>query len=331
MGIGVSDVYEFEVLMGVIEKFAIPPAFVGVRFFPEETVESENATWEEIRYSRGVAQYVDKDAPAKPIDHTTRRIRTARTARVAEEAALPKSYLLYEREAGTFDRSIIERKVTREQRNLWNRILRRREASAWQVLFEHKFEPTYGGIAEPVVFDVAATHKPTVLTSWADPAADIISDIETWKEIIAKDGEEDPVLMVVPPIIMRYMIKNQSIRDLMGDALKDEIRNTGRIRRLLELDIEVYGKGYVPDGGSWTPYVPQDKVLICTTPGSFGQYLLGPELLTIGENDMRTVYGRWSYAKVTDNPTRIRLFAGEDHLPVLTRPDNLLTATVIPS
>ncbi len=329
MSLTLSDVYAFETMLAVFQKFATPPEFLGVRYFPEELIDGENAVWEEVRYNRGQGYYVDKDAPAKRVRPTSRKVKSATLARIAMEKALPQSYLLYERSPGSFDRSIIEEKVTREQRDLWNRVLRAREIAAWQVLFEHKFTASYEGTNIEVTFDVDATHKPVVAKSWADPTADIISDIETYKEVVSKDADEDPVLMVVPPVVMRYMIKNQSVRDLMGEELKDQIRLTGRIQRLLELDIEVYGKGYVPDGGVWTPYVPQNKILISTTPGSFGNFLLGPELLKLNDEDVRVVRGRWSYAKVVDNPTRIMLYAGEHHLPVIKQPDNLLTATVV--
>jgi hypothetical protein len=313
----------------MVRKFAGPTGFTLSRFFPERTVDSETITWDVKRYTRSSSVYVDKNAPSIQVPKQPLETKSSILARIALHDELDQIFLLYERTPGQFMANEMEQKLADAQFNLVRTIDIQREEAYAQILTTGKLNLTLqSGKVIDIDYNIPATHKVVTAKSWSDPTATIIDDVRTWKRLLGADSNETPTDVLCSEAVMGYLMKNNEVKSFIGDSMKDQVRETGYITRLLGLNFEVNESGREVNG-VFTRFIPDNVIIMTTQPGTFGRMYLGPELVKTGPDSFEKVLGRWSYAVVEHDPVRKILYVGEQHLPVLTSVDNILIATVI--
>jgi hypothetical protein len=173
-------------------------------------------------------------------------------------------------------------------------------------------------------YGIASSHKPAVTTSWAGSSADILADLTAWKKLIARDGGEVADTLFLTETVMGYLVENQKVRELLAYQGGRDLVESGRIPRLLGLDLVVYDAGYVPEGGNFTPFIPDDHVAM-TAGKDFWTLIEGASL------DVRAQGRPGKFAKSweEEDPSIRQILVEWAVLPVLKKPDNVVYAAVV--
>lgn len=323
-----TDLFDYKVMTEMVRKFAGPSGFMGAKYFPEREVDSETVVWDVVRYTRSGSVYVDKNAPSIPIAHQPVETKTSVLARIALHTELDQVFLLYERNPGEFMRNSLEQKVADKQFNLVRTVDYQREDAYWQLLTTGRLNiALQNGNQINIDYQLSPTHRAVAAVPWDDPAADILGNLRAWKRVVAADSGEVPTNVICSEAMMGYLMKNREVKSFIGESYKDQVRETGYISRLLGMNFEVNETGREVNG-VFQRFVPDNLLVMTTEPGSFGRMYMGPELIKTGPDSFEKVLGRWSYAVTEHDPVRKILYVGEQHLPVLTKVDNILIATV---
>lgn len=318
---GELSVLQHEVMTELVKKFPTPQ-FIGAQLFPEKSIISNTAEWDEIHQNRDIAKYTNPDSEANIVDRRGVIHKTATVGTIREKKNLAGSTMAWLRMPGTENVQYGEEAVRDELAELNNRIERRRELSRWQAMTGTltvdepgtKFTVDYG-------FD--ASHKPIVATTWSDVSADIIGDLNAWKKLIREDSGEEPTTVYMHETVMTYLMKNTGIQALMGEQLKTQVLQSGYITRVLNLTFVVYSAGYVPDGGSFTPFI-DEAYIIMTTGTKFGKEIVAPS--TDPKSGFRP--GKFSKSYQQDDPAGITVLVEVNCLPVIEKVENIVYAKV---
>jgi hypothetical protein len=136
-------------------------------------------------------------------------------------------------------------------------------------------------------FGMPSDHKATVTTSWSDPTADILGDIDRWMKKIEEDTGVLPTRAVCQTKVLGYMRNNDVIKKSIyilsqGQAMITDSQVTSYISDTLGLEIVTYDKRYKTEAGVTTPFVPEDTFVLFPT-GDLGYTNFGT---TPAESDL---------------------------------------------
>ena len=317
------SILQYKVMTGLVKKFPTPQ-FIGKQLFPEKPIDTDTAKWDETHQNRDMADYVVPDGESNIVARLGLIQRSATVACLKEKKQLKGSTLAWLRKPGTETQKYGEQAVRDELADLDSRLEFRREWARWTALTgiltvdqkDVKFVVDYG---------IDASHKPTVATAWSDVAADIITDLTTWKGLIQKDSGEQATTVYMNSIVMSYMLKNTGIKALMGEQLKTQVLQSGYITRVMGLNFIVYDAGYVPVGGSFTKFVDDGHVFVVTS-SVFAEEQLAPS------TDPKSGYapGKFSKSWVEDDPAGIWVLIELNSLPVIKKVENIIYADILP-
>jgi len=115
-------------------------------------------------------------------------------------------------------------------------------------------------------YGMDASHKVTVQTAWSNPAADIVTDIRDWQDLIEEDTGVRPTRAVCSKKTFDYFMNNNIIKNaIWGNAstapvLRGQV--TTYINNALNLSIAVYGKKFIDETGTKKQYVPDDTFVL---------------------------------------------------------------------
>ncbi len=319
MGYGQLSILQHQVMTAVVRKFPMPQ-FIGKALFPEKPIVSDTAKWDEIHQNRDMAQYVVADGEAKIVDNRGVIQRSATVACLKEKKQLKGSTMAWLRKPGTEHVQYGEQAVKDELTELDSRNEFRREWARWTAL-SGTLTVDQADVKFTVNYGIAGSHKPTVGTSWSDVSADIIGDLTDWKQLIQQDSGEGATKVYINTETMQYMIKNTGIKALMGEQLKTQILQSGYITRIMGLNFIVYDAGYVPSGGSFTKFVPDNVAIVCTN-SVFAEEQLAPSL------DPKSGFkpGKFSKSWSEEDPAGIWALVEINSLPVIKKVENLIYA-----
>lgn len=110
-------------------------------------------------------------------------------------------------------------------------------------------------------------HKVTVETSWAEPHADIMTDIRVGQEKIEEDTGEKPTRAICSLKTWQNMLQNDTIKRTIfilsrGEGSLSTPRLKEYLMQELELEVVVYNKMYKNESGVNTKYVPDDTFVL---------------------------------------------------------------------
>lgn len=93
--------------------------------------------------------------------------------------------------------------------------------------------PELGGTV--VDFGRAPAHTTTAATLWSNPAADILSDLMTWRDVYLATNGVDPGGLLVSRQVWNLMLRNQSVRNqIFPGASQPSITTTASLNSMLE-------------------------------------------------------------------------------------------------
>ena len=161
-------------------------------------------------------------------------------------------------------------------------------------------------------------HKVTVTTSWSDPSADIIGDIQKAIETIENDTGATITRAVCSSKIIGYIRNNTALKKTLAVITNGEgYISDSRIMQYLidELGIEVVknNKRYVDEQGTTQRYVSED-IFVMFPDGDLGNTCFGT---TPEESDLLT--NGASNVTITDTGVAVTTMTKEDPVNVETK------------
>jgi len=323
MGYGELSILQHQVMTELVRKFPTPQ-FIGKTLFPEKPIDSDTAQWDEVHQNRDMADYIVPDGEGNVVARLGLKHKTSTVACLKEKKQLKGSTLAWLRKPGTEHQQYAEQAIREELADLDSRLEFRREWARWKAL-SGTLTVNQTKVKFTVDYGIDSSHKPTVTTAWSNAASDIIGDLTAWKELIQKDSGEMASKIYVNDIVMSYMVKNNGIKALMGEQLKTQILQSGYITKVLGLDVVVYNAGYVPAGGSFTKFIPDNKCIMVT--GSiFGEEQTAPS------TDPKSGYrpGKFSKSWTEEDPAGVWVLVELNSLPIIKKVENLVYADLTP-
>jgi len=329
MDIGSVEVLDYKVLTATLANFK-HPELLGLGLMPGQTIEGNVATWDIYSPSRVMGNFRVPGAPASRMDLVKVASRSATLAPVLLEKALDDSALSWLRsnEANSADGA--RAKITREESDL-NRVLEyTKEYAIWQALCG-SLSVNQGDVKFSVDYGIRATHKPTATGSWATASTDVIGDIKAWKALVSQDCGYNATDAYCNESVMEYLMGNDDVAAFLGEGtLREQVAESGYITRFMGLNWHVYDAGYLDAAGTFHKFIADDHLFIVANASPFGSILSGSQEIPAGWSETRRVYGKFAYSAVDSNPPGVRLFVGENFLPVIYIPDAIVAADVTP-
>ena len=330
---GGLDALSYKTLTGIVQLLPPTPEeqLVGTMFMPYREIDGAIAEWEVKTMPRDIATKVTNyDGPSKAV---------AKIARKKDRVDLVKLQFHEIIKSGDLVKALAEGSVTEMQwRNLGALItseLENMRRFIYMGVEYWRWQAITGTLTMNVdevnlsaSTGVPATHTSAVPASWSNVATDIIGRIRTDKDLIGKDSNKVPRTMVVTGQVQEWLMKNTGIKDLMGEQWKTQIATTGRVTRLLDLDIVTNDIWYNASGTTthlWAG-ANADKYAIFTGEpvGEVQRGVFEVPTNAYGVDGQTELVGnRWSFLTTENNDGNVQriLYAGEVMMPVVLDPN----------
>jgi len=327
----IIDILRYEVLTRTVELFGEIPNFIGKEFFPDEVIASDTAKWDKITHGRTLGVYRAPHGPTKRIDLLGREQKTASLASIGLNKKLSSDVLLWIREIGSSNnRQRVEDKIGMELRDLRRRVAYQREWAFFEAM-KGTITVNQEDIKFTVDMGMTDTHKPTVNASWATVATDIVADITTLKRLIATDSGFSANLGLMSDMTMGYLLKNNTLKELMRYERGLQIAQEGYINRVNGVNFRVYDQGYDLNG-TYTRFIPDGHVFMLAPESGFGSEMIGESLVPsdVDGELPRKVSGEFAYSYQEKDPVTVNICYGLNHLPVVKMPEAIAYVDVVP-
>ena len=329
MDLSSMEFLDYKVLTGTLSNFK-HPELLGLRLFPSTTIDGHIASWDVYSPSRVTGNFRVPGAPATKVDMVKVASRTATLAPVLLEKALDDMALSWLRSGDQAAGDSARAKITREQSDLDRVVSYTKEYAAWKAL-SGTFAVNQADVKFSVDYGLRATHKPTASASWATGSTDVIADIKAWKALIQADCGYTPTEAYCNESVMDYLMGNDDVSNFLGEgALREQVGQSGYITRFMGLNWHVYNAGYIDASGNFQKFIGDDKLFIVAADSPFGAVLSGSQEIPAGFSSTRRVSGKFAYSAVETNPPGVKIYVGENFLPVIYIPDAIVAADVTP-
>jgi len=317
MGAETYPVLAHSVLSGLVREFVPnPDAMKGKQIFKSKSVLGYTMGIDVITNPRHLARYRHPDAKSKQeklkaikhIDVTLPHIKMSKM--------LPESIFKALRTPGTDHQAYGKQAIVEELEGLDILAENAMEKARWDCLQTGIVSQTASGDVDDVGFSIDfgidGNHTPTLTGGnlWSAPTTcDPITNIIAWRKTFAENSGVEAKYAFCSTTVMGYLIAADAMQSMMGDRMKDAIFTTGALPGVAGLEkIIVYDGGYVPEGGSFTPYLGVDKVVLWSG---------NPHKEYVGVfNDRKaTAPGKFSKAWEDEDPSGTHILLGVCALP----------------
>lgn len=316
------------VLNGVLEQLEYPDSFLGMGLLgggqPNPWPVAE---WDVVASSREIAAPGIPNTEAKIVPRLGVGKRTASMVYLREKKIFKPTTLHWLRTPGQLAAKNAEGAVMREIEDLDRRFMAFAEYTFWQMV-SGTLTLNYADVKATVDYLIQATHKPTVVTSWATVGtADVIGDVIGWKRLINEDGAGAVVRNAyLNSVTMDYVARNNAIQTLFSDRLKDQFLSTGSVTGLLGLSWTTYDSTYINPAASSVKYIPDDRVvLIADNPRDPFFLMEGP---SADHEAPEGQIGKFAKSWMEPDPSARQYLEEWHFLPILERPDQIVFADV---
>lgn len=300
-------------------------------------------SWDILAVSEGMTKPSGLDAKHELIPHQGFGTKRSGTAFWGESMQLNHTDLLILRGTGPdYRRRKAADKVARMQNRLKSRGAVRIEWLIWQAIITGALVINDAKVKINVDYEIPSAHKWQVNTSWDNYASSTpIQDLQDVEEKFDGDGCQ-----------ARYYIMNRKTAKHLSRnvAAQTLVRNSNLVQQvglkkmptlMLELaglggEIVIYDRGYIADGGAFTRFIPDGKVIVIgegidnLSNDPLGYFASTPDLRNGGYLNPKG--GFWTVVKDRtqdeENPF-YKITTGWNGLPVIFRPYWIQIITVI--
>ena len=198
---------------------------------------------------------------------------------------------------------------------------------------------TVGGATVTPDYNLDASHDITVGVSWATTTTDIDGDMETIKRLIAEDSGRAARQVICGRNIFGYLRKNAVVKEWFtaqsGAPAAYESMFGESIRGLMGLDWYTYLGGYIASGPTWTPFIPDDTIIVMPSmdSGWFQRHrgqVQWPSSVYGSVTSFNKSYGVASWSRLKDDPPEAWMFQRWAELAIPVFPAAYVVADVTP-
>lgn len=308
------------------------PQHIGAELFPERPVAGNVAAWDVVTGARHLARYSAQGGEAYIRALKSKERHTAELTYIKEKKTIDEATKNFIDRPGEFDEPYGDQAITDELEELDRGVENRREASRWYglthgVLDINQIDPP---IKFKVDYSLDSTHKPTLAGARKWTAASTskpLDDILGWKILIAKDSGVTAGRGYLNSQVMRNLVANSDIRDLLKYTVGDQLAKNGFITALAGISITVYDTTYTDDDDTVRSMITDDKFLL-VAPLGLAKTFVGPSDVPVGDSGTRKVVGKFSYSWVTKDPVDTWVLVGVRELPVIQNPNQMVIAII---
>jgi hypothetical protein len=316
------------VLNGVIEQLEYPDSFLGMQLIgPARPNPWPVAEWDVVASNKEIASPTIPNTEAKIVPRLGVGKRTASMVYLREKKIFKPTTLHWLRTPGQLAQKNAEGAVMREIEDLDRRFMAFAEYTVWQML-NGTLTLDYADVKATVDYLIDPSHKTTVSTPWATVAtADVIGDVAAWKTLIQQDGAGATVRNAyLNSTTFDYVYLNAAIQAMFSDRMKDQYLSTGEVSGLLGLAWTVYDSTYVDSALATQKYIADDRVvLIADNPREPYFLMEGP---SADHEAPAGQIGKFAKSWVEPDPSARQYLEEWHFLPILERPDQIVTADV---
>ena len=321
------------VLRGVIEKLPSPDALVLRNRLPESPWPYPSATWDVIRGSRNIAKPNVPNSEAHIVPRLGRSQESAAFIYMREKKVFEPTTIHWLREPGQLAATNAERAVLREVNDLNIRFENFAEYCAWQAI-QGRLILDFEDVQADIDYKFAPSHVVTAAVNWATASViQIVANIRSWKKLIQRDGQvpareafatENTLAM----IFTAFANSGNAGAGLMSDRMRDEYFSSGMLPGFLGLNWTAVESVYENAAGNETQFFPDGKISFANLDDNRPmEFLIGP---TADDEAPRGFTGKFSKTWRDKDPSQRQHLLEWNILPIVTRPEQLVTASVGP-
>lgn len=335
-------------LNGRVEAFASDVNRTDVwasKFRMGRSIQSEDGTvqWDEQRFSRGLAPVAGAEGRHPRKDPLTKVARRSAVAHIKRSVVLKSQRLFFEREPGQL-RPNAEAYVDSELRDLMGEI---KATLAYMAAESLRGTLTVNSTNIPgSQQSFAIAYSPNTYAKsagWGTSSTGILSsEIPLLKIDHRQSSGHDAAQAIVGSTVEGYMTGNTEVTTLARYQLGDRfVERSGQMEGPMFGGLEVGGLkwhvtegGYVPEGGSFTRYLPTtDQAIVLPSDEELADVLgmaegygmvprqsLGPASSAASLIAPAPQRGWYSYAALCPGEPAVELFVGYVGLPIVLRP-----------
>lgn len=212
----------------------------------------------------------------------------------------------------------------------------RMELARGEALTTGRLVLAENGVVATVDFGRSGTHTVAAGTTWSNPAAPIILDLQAWVDVYTLTNGEPPGAIIASRKVRGHIARNTEIRALaatvggapaiVSDAVVDQVLTAYGLPPIITYD------AMVRVNGTAQRVIPEDKITFVPSDVSqLGAVMYGvtAEATEKGYNLAGAEPGVVAGAYTTDDPVARWTKAAAIALPVLANPDLTFTADVL--
>lgn len=313
--------------------------------------------WDEIRYGRHLAPVQGRGAPSITITPLSRVVRSSAPANVGPISVFIPAHRLHSQRGDGELLPNAPAVVAREMRNGVKLIGNTKEYLAMRALFGTVTvnNSTIPGTTAPFTLSFSP-NTGTATISWANNASPLASsELTLMKLDYSQNYGAMPAVCIAGQTVIDYMRGNSEILSLLGQQYGVQLATSiaelfaqaaFQGLRIGDLQWRVTEEGYVPEGGSFTRYIPAtDKIAVLPEPAAQREVLglaegyglvpaMGGDVLPVSGAAFATQLapsrGMWAYAVRKTNPLGVEVIMGWNGIYLLLTPDGVLVWDVVP-
>ena len=324
------------------------------KFSPTKiNVEGDVAKWDEALPRRDLdTEFETRSGMATNTNTGTVRPKSSQMAITFKKREIQPELIRMLRNPGS------EAKASAEQRLglMLGDMTRRYVHERWEFLLagclQDNLSFTVEGVSHSPDFGLDASHDLTAAASWATPSTDIDADVEAIKRLIAEDSGRAVREALCGRDIFGNFRRNDQIKEWYQarEGAPADLRAmqhggvngtaSGESVFLFGLVWTQYNNGYVPVGGSWTPYIPDDKVIFIPEVSSEwiqmqeGSVMYPSKPMAGGHGEMLSAFnesfGVAAWSRFLDEPPSAWAYLRWAGLPVLVDPSAIVNLDTTP-
>lgn len=323
------------VLRDVVQKLPIAPNLILSAKVPKSPTPYPFATWEVIRGARTMATPNVPNSEAHIVPRLGISQESASLVYLREKKVFQPTTLHWLKAPGSLtNKRNAESEVLREVKDLNARFDNFWEWALWQAV-QGSLVIDSPDVQATVDYKLPNSHKPTAAKLWSATdikPTEIVANITAWKKLLTRDGQVTPREAYATTDTLNLIVNSFTANgiSLMSDRMKDEYFASGTLKGFLGMDWTGVDSQYDirQADGSFTQvgFLADGKLILGDLTTNRPIEILQGQTADDDAPDGFT--GRFAKTWKEKDPSARQYLIEEHALPVITRPEQIVVATV---
>jgi hypothetical protein len=321
------------ILRDVVQKMPTPQNLTLLNRVPKSPTPFNVVTWEVRRGARTMATPNVPNSEAHIVPRLGISQESAALVYLREKKVFQPTTLHWLKAPGSITNlRNAETEVLRELQDLNTRFDNFWEWALWQAVLGTLVIDS-PDVQASIDYKLPSSHKPTAGTSWATATPQqIVANVNAWKKLALRDGNVNITEAYATSDTLNYLVTAFVTNgiNLLSDRMKDQYYTTGTLTGFMGMNWNVVDEQYDvrQADGSFVQvgFLPANTVVF----GEFTQnrpieLVQGP---TADDEAPEGFTGRYTKSWKEKDPSARQVLVEEHALPIITRPEQFVVATV---